>query len=179
MIIGISFEEKIPEHYSAYDRFKANTVKKWTRSRYFHTEFIIGDYWVSANTDGIVKYDLRPLTDKYDYVFIDIDMTEKQYKKIINFIDAQIGTKYDWMGIYLSQFLGIGSHRSDKWFCSELVTKLLQLCLVEQVLDMQPHMVSPGDLFRRMEEMIFLKDASYASGKQGQEKLEQVFLASL
>lgn len=175
MTIGIAFEKNIPENYSFYDKLKVRAIQRWTHSEYFHTEFIIGDYWVSANTDGIVKYDIRPLTDKYDYIFINTDITEKQYNKILNFIDSQIGTKYDWIGIYFSQFLGIGSNRTDRWFCSELVVKLMQLCLIEDVLDMQPHKVSPGRLFTRLQEMVFKKRAFYAAGKYGQERLDEVF----
>lgn len=175
MLIGIAFESKIPKKCSFIDKLKIKGIQKWTNSKYFHTEFIIGNYWVAATTDGIIRYDLRPLTSQYDYIFIDLKMSEPHYNKIIHFIDSQLGTKYDWMGIFFSQFVTVGSNHEDKWFCSELVTKLLQLCLVENVFDMQPHLVSPGDLFRRLQELVFDHSAFFANGKTGQEKLEKVF----
>ncbi len=169
MLIGVSFEKKIPKNYSWVDKIKVESVKKWTGSPYFHSEFMIGDHWVSANTDGIRRSKLQPLTSQYDYIFIDAEIISSQYQKILNFIDGQMEAEYDWVGIYLSQFIRLGSNREDQWFCSELVVKLLQICLVEEVLGVQPHLVSPARLFHGLNNMVLAGDAIFVRGEEAKE----------
>lgn len=173
MRIGVSFEKKMPKKYNTFQRLKVDAVKTWTKSKYFHTEFIIGNYWVSANTNGIARYNLRPLTERYDYIFIDCNITEEQYCKIIRFIDRQIGKQYDWLGIYLSQFIPIGSNSKNKWFCSEIVTKLLQLCLVEETFELQPHLVSPALIFKILNTMVSEGKAIFLEGKDAERLLRE------
>ncbi len=177
MIIGVSFEKVVPDYYNWYDRFKVKAVMKWTKSKYFHTEVIVGDYWISANTEGIKRYKLKKLRDSYDYIFLDIPISDSHHKKILDFIDNQIGTEYDWLGIYLSQFVKIGANREDKWFCSELVTKILQLCMVYETLELQPHLVSPEDLFQNMMNIVDKKGAAFFHGDTA-EKLLNDYITS-
>jgi len=174
MEIGIAFQQKITSE-SWWDRIKTKGVQIWTKHKYFHTEFIIGEYWISANTTGIVKHKLKPLTSKYDYFFIEVEITPEQLGMLIRFIENQIGTKYDWTGIWLSQFIGLGANRADKWFCSELVAKLMQICLVEESLNIQPHMTDPGELFDSLMIMKESGKAKFFTGIEAEDELNDNF----
>ena len=173
MIIGVAFQKKVVSK-RIWDKVKTWGVQFWTKSDYFHTEFITEDFWVSADTTGIVKRELRPLGEKYSYFFMDVDITEKQLDLLSEFITSQIGTDYDWTGIWLSQFVGIGANREDKWFCSELVVKLLQICLVKEAIYLQPHMVDPGQLFKILTKKVENGEAVYLGAKEAGEYLKKM-----
>ncbi len=164
MLVGLPFEKKVPSRYSLYDKVKVKLVQIWTKSKYFHSEFILGDRWISAETDGIIGHKLHPLEDGYDYIFIDIELSDYHSRKIFEFMEIQIGSKYDWVGIYLSQFVPLGANARDKWFCSELTTKLLQLCMLKEALPLQPHMTSPDELFKILMKLVDSGDAYFESG---------------
>jgi hypothetical protein len=62
-------------------------------------------------------------------------------------VTSQSGKKYDYKGILLSQFIKFGMNDNSKWFCSELVTKILQLFGSTAVWDLVPSDVNPGMLY--------------------------------
>lgn len=124
-------------------------ISFWTRSVYYHVELILDKYWISSNADekGVTIKELKPL--KYNWEYKDlgtITLTEEQYHKIISFIESQRSKKYDWLGIIFSQTFPFKWHSRNKWFCSEIVTKILQLLLVEEVINKDPTDMSPADI---------------------------------
>lgn len=164
MTIGIAFKkDTLSLKWS--DRAKVRAVQMWTKHEYYHVEFLMKDHWISANTDGISLEKRRPLTSKYDYFFIDIDMTDEQLGILKRFIESQAGSEYDWAAIWMSQFLHIGINREDKWFCSELVVKILQICLIEEMLYLQPHLVNPGVLFDELKKMEVFSNVRFVLGQ--------------
>ena len=84
MIIVIPFERKVPPRYNVFDKIKVLLVKLWTKSVYFHSEFIIGENWITANTDGIKSIKLHELTDSYDYIFININIQDYQSPNVLH-----------------------------------------------------------------------------------------------
>lgn len=129
--------------------FFGKTISKFTKSRYYHTEIIIDNLWVSSDTPmGVTVQELKELTHvHWDYFdFGTIRILEKDLETIMDFIYAQKGRKYDYLGIIFSQVLPLTLHSKDKLFCSEFVTKVLQLFLISKVLDLQPNTVSPAKL---------------------------------
>ena len=129
-------------------KFYSKLITKWTDSNYYHCEIIIDNVWISATEGkGVTINELLPLKDTWDYFKIDeLTITSEQAIIINTWIYAQSDKKYDWLGIALAQVLPFKYHNDKKWFCSELVTKILQLHLIPKVLDLEPHLVSPGDL---------------------------------
>ena len=123
-------------------------IGMWTKSNYSHVEIILDGKWVSSDSDtGVVIRELKPLKDNWDYVTLPtISLCNKHYSFLSKYINNLNGGEYDWKGIIFSQTIPLGLHNKDKWFCSELVTKLLQLMLVEEVIDIDPNLVSPRDL---------------------------------
>ena len=137
------------------DRANGSLVGKvigwWTNSLAYHVEIIVGDNWISSNAEhgGVTINPLRTLKETWMYHDLGkIEVTEKQYSDFLDFIDSQKGKKYDWLGIILSQTIPFNWHSKNKWFCSEITTKLLQLLLVRETFDLDPNDVSPADLAR-------------------------------
>ncbi len=133
--------------------FYSKLISKWTNSPFYHCEIIIDNKWISAvEGKGITINNLKPLNNNWDYKDLGIvDVCDKQYIEIFNWIERQTNKKYDWSGIIFSQVLPLRFHSSSKWFCSEIVTKLLQLFVVKESLDLEPHLTSPGDIARIFE----------------------------
>lgn len=129
--------------------FYSNIVSKWTKSRYTHIEIIIDKTWVSSVEGiGVHLKELKPKKDVYDYLDLRVIVTEEQYNKLFTWLHQQNNKKYDTVGILFSQIIPLRLDSRDKWFCSELVTKILQLLNVNEVIDLYPHLTSPGDLAR-------------------------------
>ncbi len=124
-------------------------IGKITKSKYCHTELVINDTWVSSNAEeGVtIKEDFHYYENEWDfYDFPVIEVTERDYIIIMEFIRKQDDKKYDFLGIILSQLIPFSLHDRKKYFCSELNTRVLQLFLIEEVIDLIPNNTSPGDL---------------------------------
>jgi len=119
-----------------------------TRSDYSHVEAIIGNKWISSvEGKGVHVKPLKPLRDEYKYHSLgDIEMTSSQWTNFHAWIDSQNNRDYDYIGILWSHILPFRFDNRKKWFCSELVTKILQLLLVKESFSLYPHLTTPGDL---------------------------------
>jgi len=134
--------------FKSENTINSKLIQWWTKSNYSHVEIIIDDYWVSSSPDqgGAYIHRLRPLSDNWDYVTVKVN--EENTPWAIQFANAQVGTKYDWLGVFFSQFLHINKQDNSKWFCSELVTVLLQIMDNKQTKNLVPNEQSPGNLYR-------------------------------
>lgn len=96
-------------------------IKWWTRGPYSHTELQIGDYLFSASQyDGSVRYiPMHRITEK-NWDIVDLGSWDLDYDRIEHFSKTQIGKKYDWKGIFLSQIFPFNTHSKNRWFCSEI-----------------------------------------------------------
>jgi len=129
--------------------FIDNIIKWWTGSKYYHTEIIIDNRILVGAQAGEGVY-IKEVIDKpelYDIIELDIHATAKQITIIENWVNSLVGKKYDYLGIIMSQILPARIDSPNRWFCSELSTKILQLFVVKQVITLTPNMVSPGKLY--------------------------------
>ncbi len=146
MRLIVAFKHKLSENFM--ERIKQRIIQRWTDSKYYHVEIAIGEYWIEADSDiGLVKHKLRPLNDKYDYISLKVPECKVNDITVERFINSQMGAEYDWTGIYLSQVFKLGIDKKDKWFCSELVSKVLQIYNIEPFLYIKPESLSPGDVY--------------------------------
>lgn len=132
----------------------AKAIGWWTKSNFYHVEMSVGDKWISSNSDegGVTFKDLLPLNNKWTYIHLEpIIISNKTWNEIKQYIEEQKGKKYDWCGIFFSQILPFTLHSRNKWFCSEIVTKILQLLGVSKTFDLLPHITSPGDIARAID----------------------------
>ena len=124
------------------------TIAWFTKSEYYHVELIVNDIWISVFPEtGVRLNKLKPLSDNWDYKDLGlIKLTKEQYSIFMQYLYKQEFKQYDYTGIILSQILPLKIQKKDKWFCSELVVKLLQFLYVEKTFELVPALVSPGDL---------------------------------
>ena len=111
-------------------------VRRWTKSQYSHAELILNDKktWI-----GISPFIKSKITDRHDveynpdnWDFFKIDVTDEQYKSIMDFYDITKGATYDWIGMLLSQFLSFRIKQKHKWYCSEWILYALRIsCAID------------------------------------------------
>jgi len=148
--VKIALKKNSNKNHSWFNNFEEKAIQWWTNSDFFHSEIIIDNTWISAFTkEGIQSHSLKPLKENWEYLdFGEIEVSDEQYSKIIDWINKQENKPYDWKGIFLSQFLSLNGQNNEKWFCSEICCKILQLFLVEEYLDVVPNNMSPGDMYK-------------------------------
>jgi hypothetical protein len=135
--------------YKGQETLSDKLVSWWTNSKYSHVEIIIGDNWITSHpTDGVRKIlNEQIYLDCWDFIRIPTHNCNTIDNIVNKYIDEQLGLTYDWIGIIFSQFIKLGIDSNTKWFCSEFVTKILQLYLITEVLDVKPNKVNPGYLY--------------------------------
>ena len=100
-------------------------VRVWTQSIYSHTEIVIDDIWYGASPrdGGVVRRRVSPKKENWDY--IDIECSDVEKTAVIEFLEEQIGKRYDYLGIFTAQIIGVNADDKKKWFCSELAASAL------------------------------------------------------
>lgn len=151
MKIILAFKHSQKKDTAWYWLLAGRLINWWTKSTYFHSEIAVDNKWIAANTEtGIKIVDLKePMYDKkYDYYELEVpDLTPEQSEIFWEYINAQEGTGYDWIGIYLTQIIKLDWEAKDKWFCSEIVAKVLQMLYVKEFMDLKPNRISPSQIF--------------------------------
>ena len=127
--------------------FVSKTIQWQTRSEYSHVSIEIDgvnyEAWhiggVTRNKDFCVNH--TPGTP------VDVLHILEQYfsrTKLIAFLEAQLGKKYDFRGVF--RFLTRRKHPADeKWFCSELVASAYERAGIP-LSRIRPSYLSPRDI---------------------------------
>ncbi len=137
------------------DKIMTLGVRIWTLGKYSHCELIDTngqdnnpDVWqwysASAFSEGIVRKKNITINESNWDIF---DLPEFNEDEAFSAIAKEFGKKYDWTGIFLSQFLPLGRHSKNKWFCSEIVKKGMYEGGLLGGFD-NHHAYSPNKLFR-------------------------------
>lgn len=128
--------------YKGPGRFGDKLIRWWTKSIYSHSEIMIdGVMYAASQWDGgVVARRFTPDPEKWDAIaLVGLDV-----EKMRQFLTWQIGKRYDWKGIFLTQILPFSKHSAGKWFCSELAHKAM---MIGGHQDTQPsHEIDPGEL---------------------------------
>jgi len=141
--------------YKANGTIVDKLIRFWTRSKYSHCELIINGIWytsISRKDDiskGITKRKLLPKEGHWDYIEIE-GLDYNKVQDSIEFFNSQLNKKYDWLGIFLSQFIPLKIQDKDKWFCSEIDSKMLKISGFN--LSLEPNQYSPGRLFEEIKQ---------------------------
>ena len=151
MIVYIALMRKANKEWDNLTKLETKAIQWWTDSEYFHSELVVQDKMIGMHTSGLIIRDINTISDEIknkSWKFIPIKV---KYDKILieefwNFVSEQRSKKYDWKGIFLTQFLTIGIHCYKCWFCSELTVKLLQVLCEPQSLRLFPSRISPEKL---------------------------------
>lgn len=147
MKVIIGFQKNFDENIEWYWKKAAALIKWGTKSDYFHVELVVDGKWIGSHTTkGIEIHDYDPahFNSYFDYFELEVDdITESQRKKFWDWVNKEAGSGYDWKGIYLTQMFNMDWESKDKWFCSEIVVKMLQMLYVTEFIDEKPNRASP------------------------------------
>lgn len=120
----LAFYKSTSSSAELYDKL----ITFWTGSVYSHVEIIFsnGLSFSSSPRDGGCRYKAIVYNDdSWDYINLQSLITPEREAEIMAFCDSQNGKKYDWLGIFLSQFMPLGIEDPKRWFCSELGAKIM------------------------------------------------------
>jgi hypothetical protein len=135
---------------SPYAKWDDKIIAWWTFGPYSHAELVLETdgqlmQCSSSPRDGNVRCKQHRIDHKaWDY--IPIQVTDEQYKRIIDFYKSIEGDRYDWFGIL--GFILPTKDRQDLWFCSETVSNALKINGFEKFWKIESSRVSPNDLAR-------------------------------
>ena len=112
------------------------TIRWWTKSPYSHAELIMPDNktWIGISPFKTNRLDIRENIDynKSDWTILELYVTQEQIDVISEFFEATRGSRYDWAGMLLSQFLPYHIKRKNKWYCSEWIAYALRIsCVID------------------------------------------------
>lgn len=114
-------------------------ISLWTWSKYSHVELIMEGEWYGTSPSLMkVRKTVNTRSSKrWDFVEVEVDKD-----KVLKLFKETEGAKYDWKGIFMSQFLPLHQENKKKWFCSEWCAEALGYN--------DSHEYSPKDLYRKV-----------------------------
>ena len=145
MEVKIISYRKFPNAWELKTKIACTAVQIWTMSKYFHTEMYINGIRITSDTryGVVIKHD----TD-WEYIkqYADIKTLEVDYNEdeLISFIEENLGKKYDWKGIFLSQVLPLDKHDKNKYFCNEICGDVLLQTSAKNLLHKKTNNYNPG-----------------------------------
>lgn len=149
MILTIALDKRKESIFTKSGLISA-IVRWYTKSEYSHVEMIIGDKWIASGNPagtGVSIKELRPLDDdNWDYYNIEVD--GRKTKKVMKFLESQVGTSYDWAGIIFGATLDYNIDDKSKWYCSELVAEVLKMYGVNEFQYLETARVTPDNIYQ-------------------------------
>ena len=89
-------------------------IRWFTSGTYSHVEIVVSGMAISADAwSGVVRCTPVAAFHKENWDTVEVALT-----KDMDFINLQLGKKYDWLGI-LGFFLPGKLQNSNRWYCSE------------------------------------------------------------
>jgi len=96
-------------------------------SKYTHTEINIrGLSYTSSYVDGGVRKKKINYSEE-NWEVLEFEVSAESVDKMLSFFENEEGKKYDLLNIFFAQFLHIPIERKDRWICSEICAKMLDL----------------------------------------------------
>jgi len=117
--------------YKGPGNWKHKIVRWWTKSPYSHAELIMPDNytWISISPllNAEVSKRIKTDFDLENWDFVSLEINEVQHEVIQNFYEDTAGSRYDWIGMIMSQFLPFRIKGKNKWYCSEWIAYALRI----------------------------------------------------
>lgn len=120
---------KVAFYIAEYGNFYDKLISIWTGSIFSHCELIFSDgeaFSASPMFKG-TRFICSKKFNKKHWIFLDLDISMDQENEIRYKSTQLLYTKYDWVGIFLSQVLPFKIQDEQKWWCSEICAYLLGL----------------------------------------------------
>jgi hypothetical protein len=128
----------------AFYKGKGNLIDKairfWTKGSYSHVELIVDDIWYSISPRDTKVRAKKMIPKKQNWDYVQISKTSDDVKFILDHYENTKGSKYDWLGIFLSQFLKLNIQNNKRYFCSEWCAAALRID--------KAHKYNPNNLYK-------------------------------
>lgn len=153
-------------------------IRLWTASRYAHTEFLRSDGLCHSNdrfrfVSRVAAITINPAHWEEFRIELPCEIIGRVERRQLR----KNGTGYDWKGIVFSQVFELGMHSRDRWFCSKsnaddliYAYRLMKRSRVPRYIpfvnaleplgNAVPNTLSPGELFRVMQQMGCIRERS-------------------
>lgn len=114
-------------------------------------------FFSSSECDGGVRFKIiHPKKENWD--FIEISVTEKEYKNMLDKAISFNGQKYGWAGIFFAQFLAKNFSGKNSYFCSQMVSIVLNSGMgnkfSETFFNKYTHFINPRKLHKRLKKFL-------------------------
>jgi len=126
-------------YFYSVDDLISKIIQRRTVSNYNHVAVATInngiEYVYQVWTKWVVK-EIHPMNwynkEKTRLVYIDIPVNKDKFREIQEYLDKQVGRKYDWLAIW---WFGLWSYEQDRkrWFCSELAEVILEKIEEKQI----------------------------------------------
>lgn len=122
--------------YRGSGGWKNKIIRWWTKSPYSHVELILPDNETWISISPLLTSEVAARTKKQwepeQWELVKLDITEQQLLVILEFYESTKGCSYDWVGMFLSQFLPFHIKRKGRWYCSEWIAYALRIsCIID------------------------------------------------
>lgn len=120
----------------------------WTGSDIVHAEIVLPDKSVL----GISPEDtsrVRRKIEEFDkaigrWSFINLEVSDEQFKLILCFFEITHGMKYDWFGMIMSHITSFYIKHDRKWYCSQWIACALTFAGIHPLFY---NKINPGKLY--------------------------------
>lgn len=125
--IKVAFYKHSKSVFGWFIRWKQEIKYPTRHARYSHVELVFEDWmsFSSSEEDWGVRFK-KIKHKKYNWDFIEIEMSDQNYKKVLDFCKRQDWNSYNWIWIFLAQTINFNIKWEWDWFCSEICSRALQ-----------------------------------------------------
>lgn len=113
--------------------FFGKLIRWFKRHRETHSEILFSDGFSGTANPGLGVEIYKLNFNKNDWVVLNAPQgtTMEQEKIVRDFIQGEVGQKYDWRGVIFCQIFPWGWESNDDWFCTEIDLTALQKAFPE------------------------------------------------
>lgn len=105
--------------------FRNKFIKWWTGSDIVHAELLLPDSSIIGispeDTSRVRRKKHRKTNSNDEWEYVDLEVTEEQFRLVLCFFEMTHGMKYDWVGLIVSHITPFYVKHSRKWYCSQWI----------------------------------------------------------
>ena len=108
-------------------------IRWWTGSPYSHVELVMPSGMIAGIRPPYNPYISKRAAGELaeeEWELVKLPVTEKQLKKVKDFIESTKGQGYDWVGMIASHLTPFKVKFPKKWYCSEWIAHALRVSRV-------------------------------------------------
>ena len=134
--------------YKCKTGWRNKIIRWWTGSSIVHAELVLPDgsvIGISPEDTSRVRRKIENFDKSLDsWSFIDLKITDEQFKLILCFFEMTHGMKYDWFGMIISHLTSYYVKHDQKWYCSQWIACALTYAGVHPLFY---NKINPGKLY--------------------------------